>query len=201
MFIDHQQKFLFVAVPKTASGSVHFYFNQPPLYDGFHVYFMEKYHYPYRWILTDHPEAADYFSFGFTRNPWDRMVSSWFDFTNSQGHRKIWSERLTLYKDFQQFIMEFPNSEWAQEIHFQPASWYLGHGTEQVDFTGRYESIDEDFGHILRKLGRPEFALTSKQKLRKSARNADYHQYYTNEMIEIVGNHFHDDIVNFGYQY
>lgn len=201
MFIDHQRQFIFVATPKTASGTIHWHFNQPPLYDGFHPFFMAKYHHPYRWILNDHPETANYFSFGFTRNPWDRMVSSWFEFTSNQGHIDIWSAELTKYKDFTEFVLDFPTSQWSQEIHFQPASWYLGCGTEQVDFIGSYENINEDFKTILQRIGMPELDIVDQQKLRKSIRHPDYQQYYTERTIQIIGDHFYDDIINFGYQY
>jgi len=202
MFINHAEKFVFVAVPKTATTTIQIYLNQPKVCDpGKHPHFMEKYHYSYRWILNDHPEATDYFSFGFTRNPWDRMVSSWIEFTSDKGQLDVWSRDLTEFRNFEDFVLNFSNTRWAQEIHFQPASWYLGCATEQVDFIGRYENLNEDFRTVLSKLGRPVFDIVSTRKFRKTNRDSNYHSYYTDKMVEIVGSHFHDDIINFGYTY
>ena len=202
MFISDIGKFVFVAVPKTATSTIHAYLAQAGAEHIPYSFRMEKYHYSYQLILAEHPEATDYFSFGFARNPWDRMVSSWIEFTSNQGQLDTWSQGLDDdFKDFADFIINFTGTKWAEEIHFHPASWYLGCGKKQVDFIGRFENVGDDFDTVLAKINHPQFNILKWHKLRQSNRDSDYRAYYSDQMIEIVGNHFHDDIINFGYKY
>ena len=80
MLISDARRALFVHVPKTGGVSVGVAFERccpdarskapgvrPPL--GRHA--------PYERILRAAPQAVDYWSFGFVRNPWARMVS-WY---------------------------------------------------------------------------------------------------------------------------
>ena len=210
MFISESGKFVFVAVPKTATSTIHAYLEQAgtdPLPTAFR---MEQYHYSYPWIVKNYPETKDYFSFGFASNPWDRMVSSWIEFTSNQGQIDTWSQGLVDdFQNFADFAMNFTKTKWAEEIHFHPASWYLGcdqeHincGETQVDFIGRFENFGEDFNRVLAKINRSQFDILNWHKLRKSDRHKDYQKYYSNfDMVEMIGDHFHDDIVNFGYKF
>lgn len=205
MFIDHTKKFIFVAVPKTATTTMQFFFNghcNNKYNPGVHPYFMEWYHLSLDQIIDLEPLIHDYFSFGFTRNPWDRMVSSWLEFTQDPGHIAVWSDGLsTDFKDFEDFVINFSKTRWAQDIHFHTSSWYL-HNNLTADFIGRYENINEDFKKILTKLGFNEFDIVDTHKYRKTNRSNDYSNYYiNNKMVDAVGTYFHDDIVNFGYTF
>lgn len=205
MFIDHTKKFIFVAVPKTATTTIQSYFNEhcDNKYDpGHHPYFMEWYHLSIDQILEIEPLIYNYYSFGFTRNPWDRMVSSWIEFTTDIGHLQVWSRDLPNdFKNFEDFILNFRNSKWVNDIHFQPSTWYLCNHLK-VDFIGKYENINSDFRQVLSKIGFEPFDIISLNKARKSNRDNDYTKYYTNQqMIDAVGDYFHKDLVNFGYKF
>jgi len=206
MFIDHTHKFVFVAVPKTATSTIHNIFNQTESlrrYDSYHPHFQKQYHYPFSEIEKLNPEVSDYFKFGFCRNPWDRMVSSWIEFTQSVDHLNTWSRSLPHdFKDFEDFILRLHDTEWANEIHFRPSSWYLYNDENQsVNFIGKYENFNDDLNHIIQTLD-IEVSTENLPQIRKINRDKNYQKYYNNpEMIESVASFFKDDIENFGYKF
>lgn len=206
MFIDQENKFVFVAVPKTATSTIHNIFNQSESlrrYDSYHPHFQEQYHYPISEILKLNPEAVDYYKFGFCRNPWDRMVSSWIEFTQAVDHLNTWSKDLpNEFKDFEDFILRFSDTQWANEIHFHPSSWYL-YDLEHnpVNFIGRYENFASDFRKVVDQL-ELNVSTESMPQIRKTNRDKNYQKYYTNQkMIDSVESFFKDDIENFGYSF
>lgn len=205
MFVDTNHKFVFVAVPKTATSTIHNIFNQVDSlrkYDPYHPHFQEQYHFPISKIYELNPEVVDYYKFGFCRNPWDRMVSSWIEFTTAVDHLNTWSSNLTnQFKSFEDFILRFSDTQWSQEIHFQPSSWYLYQNDTPIDFIGRYENFSLDFEKIIGKLN---LNINAEQlpQIRKTNRDKDYQKYYINQrMIDSVASFFKDDIENFEYKF
>jgi len=205
MFIDTNHKFVFVAVPKTATSTIHNIFNQNSslnTYDSYHPHLQEQYHFPVSKIQELHPEVESYYKFGFCRNPWDRMVSSWIEFTSAVDHINTWSANLLNdFKSFEDFILKFSNTPWSEEIHFQPSSWYLYRNGKPVDFIGKYENFSSDFEEVVGKLN---LNIRSDQlpQIRKTKRDKNYQKYYINQkMIDSVASFFKDDIENFGYKF
>ena len=163
-------------------------------------------------------QQPDYFKFGFVRNPWDRMVSSWFDFAFDITHMFAWhrdprgreysyNKLYEEFKTFENFIMNFENTEWRDDIHFQPATWYLWDGRSDkqkrkklVNFVGRYENLEKDFNYCLEKMGHKPINMSNMKKWRKTNREKKYQTYYTNkQMIKQIARLFEDDLKNFGY--
>jgi len=206
MFIDPNHKFVFVAVPKTATSSIHNIFNQINSlrrYDSYHPHFQEQYHFPLSEILKLNPEIIDYYKFGFCRNPWDRMISSWIEFTTAVDHLNTWSANLPNdFKDFGDFILRFSDTSWSEEIHFQPSSWYLyANDGSPVDFIGRYENFSSDFEKVIGELNL-NIQVDQLPQTRKTNRDKNYQKYYTNQkMIDSISSFFKDDIENFGYTF
>ena len=91
MIIDHESKFIFVAVAKTACTSIHrsFEITQDPEPNIYHMHLKD--------IIKTNPEAKGYFKFGFVRNPYDRLVSAYHDFKHCEGHQS-WAHPIQKYK-------------------------------------------------------------------------------------------------------
>ena len=74
MLISDERRMLFVHIPKTGGASVEQLLREM-CPDARSV--GKQRHARLRRILTQHPELEGYWSFGFVRNPWARMVS-WY---------------------------------------------------------------------------------------------------------------------------
>jgi len=153
-----------------------------------------------------------YFKFAFVRNPWDRLVSCYFD--------KVVSVRFMKKDDFKHFDncvsggeylsfkkygkdfknMEFPEfaefictlSDSKSDGHFRSQHTFIGN----TDFIGRFENLHEDLNKLRKKLG----MNIQEEHLMKSA-HRDYKDYYNDKLINMVGERFKKDIELFGYKY
>ena len=78
MLINHNYKFIFVHIQKTAGTSITSVLNEIP---G-----TEPLYYSHSQINVLKEEYEDYFKFCFVRNPWDRLYSWWNMIVNKGKH-------------------------------------------------------------------------------------------------------------------
>lgn len=200
MIIDNEKKYIFVAVPKTASTTIHKILGH--LNNSSHEFLQEKYHYPITNILKEHPYALDYFKFGFARNPWDRIYSSWLEFTTRKDHLNTWSSDLPKeFKTFEEFCLNLKNSKWSTEIHFFPSAHYLFFNDRPLNFIGRYETFREDLQKLFLEINQ-ELNFEKLPITRKTDRDQNYRIYYTNDkMIQSIADFYKLDIEKFSYDF
>ena len=207
MISQPKWNYVFVAVPKTGTTSVHHRLvrlgtakrrdpGSPP-----HLNIQE-----YRQILGDALDSR--FKFAFVRNPWSRLVS---DFT--MRTRGIYP---SLPRDWNGDVVEF--KKWAHEQSklSQPDSraiWTSNQldrlldadGNLDVDFIGRFENIRADFRTVLEKINNIHPLPDEKHwtlPLRNASNNSKhYSEYYDDATSELVREHFQKDIDYFGYTY
>ncbi|MBL4631784.1 MAG: sulfotransferase family 2 domain-containing protein [Paraglaciecola sp.] len=151
----------------------------------------------------------DYFTFGFVRNPWQRLVSEYL-------HKKI-DRKMSL----KQFVFEgLPevNSFSDAHRHMIPQYDFLfdANGNQNVDFIGRFENLAGSFAQVCDSLGIHKASLPHKnssysprraglRKLRHLFKgqqkrvNKDYRDYFDTELLEHVNHMYQKDIQNFGY--
>lgn len=158
-------------------------------------------------------ERKEYFVFTFVRNPWDRLVSTFF-YIMSGGRAPIDKRRrdtiLSKYRgDFKSFVLDIENWIDIQEEdsiypdkyipHFRPQYEYIydKQGQCVADFIGRFENIDNDFKRLCDVLSLDSVFLkkTNKSKHKK------YYKYYDDESQAIVAEYFARDIALFDYQF
>ena len=188
-----EKQFCFVAVPKTGCTSIIHdlfrAFNHPP---------PEEYHAKISDILLSNPEVESYFKCGFVRNPWDRLVSIYHDGIQDEGHRAVWSSGLLKYRDFSDFVINLPDSDYKDLVHLRPCSEFLtSNGKIAVDFIGRMETYVDDHSYMYKKVGVAGKLL----HVRKSKRSRDYKQYYNPITKELVEKLYREDIERFGYEF
>ncbi len=144
-----------------------------------------------------------YYKFTFVRNPWDRLVSTFFFLKNGglTEKDKVWAEaHLAEYNDFKDFV-----KYWLTELninnslHFQHQHVFLEDekGAIAVDFIGRFENIDEDFKTITDKLN----IKRTLKRTNTSNRQKDYRDYYDEETKAIVNEIYKKDIQLFNYEF
>jgi hypothetical protein len=200
MIIDDNLKIIFVPQQKTASCSIISALKLNPNrehktqinlnkyirsktcknYDGHHVPLFElKNVYP-----KVYENKSDYFKFGFTRNPWERLVSTWkYAFV---------PKRISQYGkvSFRKFIKDYTDVWLGVEMN--TLDFCNG-----CDFIGKFENLQEDFNIVCDKIG------ISRQKLLhiNKTKHKHYTEYYDDETIEIVEEKYAKDIEFFKYKF
>ena len=202
MFVNRKNKSIFIHNPKTAGTSIR---NSFPI---------EEYGKLTRHRLYPHNPASvvkrhvgkkcwdEYFTYGFVRNPYDRCVSYYF-FHRSDQYR-FPPAKEDAYKPFDVWIKERFNQhlmikrndtdKFGKGAFVQlTQSAYLD---IDVDFIGRYETLQDDFDYVCEQLNIETYKLPH---YNKSKQHNHWESYYTDELKEVVYNYFEDDFKNFGY--
>ncbi len=202
MIINHEKKFIFVAVPKTASSSIHGIFGHRTGHPEPDIHHMTT-----REIIQTHPETINYFKFGFVRNPWARLVSVYFDFTlqrKTQYSALVRHDKplLSEFKDFEDFCLNLKNSSWANNLFFRPQIDFLTlENGRTIDFVGRYEYLKSDMHMLLQLIGW-EFDIEDLPADKVGLYHGCYKDFYkTAAMIESVAEFYSKDIKAFGYAF
>ena len=128
----------------------------------------------------------DYFTFGFVRNPYERLVS-WY---HACKQNPTWNNSLATHiKQCETFddLIKCPH------LKILIPQWDK---VEGCDFIGRYENYEHDFKKICQQLKIP-YTPTH----RNAAKHDDYTKYYTEETKQIVGNWYKKDLEKFGYEF
>lgn len=167
-------------------------------------------HAPLWWI--DPSLRQGRFSFGFVRNPWDRLVSLYA----FQSTKKVKNGESPAY---QQHIREIGFRRWLLEDRMfmpQDHAW-ISHDlppmqqrsqmwwVEGCDFIGTVENLDADFATIRPRLTirQPWWQVFAKERpLRHRNRSArlGHRDYYDAETTAFVARHFAAEIERFGYR-
>ena len=182
---------IFIHVPKTAGSSV-----AQALFGG-------SRHVPYFEYERVSPRKFNrFFKFAFVRNPWDRLVSTFF-FLKAGGvnqmDRRFAEENLTGYDSFAAFVEGWLSEQnvWSW-VHFKPQHYFICDADLRVrmDFVGRTENIAADFRHICRQLD-----VTAELKWTNRGDHRPYYDYYTDTLRERVAAIYADDIALFNYRF
>ncbi len=216
--VSHHFKCIFVHVPKTAGQSIEQVFLDalgrtwetrapllmrynpdpglgPPLLS--HLKARE-------FVLHGHvtPETfQEYFTFGFVRNPWDRMVSLYkqFGYEGKCGFKNFMRNTFTHDISRTKYWFVCPQVEYLHDDQ----------GDLLVDFIGRYENLENDFKKIRKVLGLPHVQLPHVNDSQKKIKNmeakpeprVDWREYYDNECIDFVAMFYKKDIECFNYDF
>ncbi len=211
MVISHSHRFIFIHIPKTAGSSVTRAlagFAEPPVQAWVHGLLRQvgihvNYFGPVQWkqfrthstaaVLKRHlPEQvySDFFKFAFVRNPWDRLVSSYYYLLNNRMHHR--HRRVCSLRDFEEYV----NYEAWRNKMSQTAFLVQPDGRLIVDFVGRFETLREDFAHV----GRVLKLDVSLPHINRTL-HRDYRSYYTDRTARLVAEYWREDIEMFGYTF
>lgn len=149
-------------------------------------------------------EFENYFKFGFSRNPWDRLVSAFYylkggglDFRDVAWERN----HISQYKEFGEFVDNWLCSKNIRKgMHFIPQSDFLCDcaGSIAVNFVGRFETMDRDFAFLADRLNLGKIRLPYSNQ---SKRRKDYRTYYKDHQAERVASVYAKDINLFKYHF
>jgi hypothetical protein len=207
MIISHKHRFIFFAVPKTATHairqalSVHlgegdwqqqilFGKDQLPIPA---LAAKEHGHLSVREVLPHLPADVwrSYFKFAFVRNPFDRFVSTcFFLFRKEPEFAKaatVSMKRALGVTGFRRRVLVLPQS-----------SLLTGpDGDLAPDFIGRFEDLQASYNEVCRRIS----ITTIDLETLNPSEHDQYAEYYDEQLKQMVTDFYRDDLINFGYQF
>lgn len=202
MVINDEKRFVFIHVPKSAGSSI------TAMLGGKSTAWAT--HTPAARI----PEyARGFFTFGFIRNPWDRMVSLYHflcqkTFRTTDNFRqdevraagfKMWlmDGDFMMQEDYlalgEPWVVGGVATHLLPPMQRRPQMFWLS----EVDYIGRVESIEEDWLEICATAGIPFTAIVKTN----TTKHGHYSKYYDDESAHFVAKHFTADILEGNYEF
>lgn len=207
MIVSHRHRFIFFAVPKTATHSIREVlrlhkgeedWEQQMLFGKQvlpidEIAEIEHGHISAKQISTVLPAAqwSSYLKLAFVRNPYDRFVSACaFLNRGSPTFSKSsteWMKVAMTRPQFRERVLIRPQVDQLMGLNNELA----------MDFIGRYETLQESLDYLLSKLSLPSTQL----KVRNSSKHAHYSEYYDDDLREQVSEFYEDDLRHFRYSF
>ena len=208
MIISHENKYVFVQLPKTASTAIEVELLEH--YGGEKI--MLKHDLYHRFEKQATAEEKKYFVFASVRNPMDIAASHYYNLLQEnritkrtpKKHklaRKIWGSYRTKKRfdfirdgegDFKSYFLKFYNQPYA--------NWSIV-DHKAFNFVIRYEHMQEDFAELLRKLGLEQVRPIPVANKTKN-KSGSFMDLYTDpeviqRAIDVFGPYFRE----FGYEF
>lgn len=208
MRVSDSHRVLFVHVPKTGGSTIDAIFDRE-VADSRQVARRPR-HSPLARLVQAEPALDDYWTCGFVRNPWARMVSWWamvsavFDNADAgheqalrkiQNYPKAWLPEGRYRHDFDRFVLE--GTEEVPKIG-RPQIRTLNSAKRTADFVGRVENFTHDVNVVRDRLGLQPLQEVPR---RNKSTHGHYHDYYNDTTRAKVAEVFKDDIEAFDYTY
>jgi len=125
-----------------------------------------------------------YFKFAFERNPWDKMISSYYWRTRRMNRRPT----------FEAFVHEY--AEQLSDFRI-----YSTDGEVAVNHVGRFENLEQELEAIVRRLGLPERLELPRAKATQRLDKRHYHDVYGPAERQRVEDAFAREIALLGYRF
>jgi hypothetical protein len=188
--VNHDYRFVWVVVHKVASRTFIWALRPPDPNWKYSSATADKEREPFSGF-------DDYFKFAFVRNPWDRLVSTFFDKTKKVVGTKYEIPYYARYRDasFSEFVRSLTNVDLSSaDRHIKEQVQSI---PKNVDFVGRFENLQKDINYVCDKVGLPHQKLPYENK----TDHKPYWKYYDDETRQIVAKKYKNDIETFGYEF
>ena len=159
-------------------------------------------------------KRLDYFKFTFIRNPWDRIVSCYYDRVIKKREydkdKNPWDPnafvRMGLHSkiSFERFVEIIANQDDENsDYHWRSLHSFITFNDKIItDFIGKVENIEHDWNELCDKLNWKKRKINHENKSNKSIRkHSDYKSYYNSTTKKIIAKRFEKDIDIFKYTY
>ena len=194
MTLSDKLEYVWFRVPKACTRTIIYFFDSIDIIDfGFppHRKSTLGYNKPYldKW--------DDYFKFTFVRNPYSRLVSTYFD----KCQKVIGTEwELPFYskwKDasFYDFVVDVCSLDLKNtEGHIKLQSEFI---PKKIDYIGKMETFTRDFDYVLNRIS---VKIPQPEKKHNTTEHNHWSEYYTNYLKDMVYDSFRSDFDNFSYE-
>lgn len=149
-----------------------------------------------------------YFKFSFVRNPWDRTISLaknkrhgvWVNHNspeinlnkNVEG-KWSWLKQSTGFE-----VFPFDSKKYLKLNSPASNSIYLNYMLEELDFVGKFETLQEDFSYITKTL---KIKGDLKKMETSTGRKFHYSRYYNDYQKKIIEQKYEKDLKKFNYSF
>jgi len=191
MIISHSQKFIFIHVQRTG-GSTMINLLKKQLSDKVEVISQhgnakssESY------LLENH---KDYYTFGFARNPWDRILS-WYLLINKNDQKSLAEEKIR----FEKFLdLDHSAAPGDQDFHYNQLDYFSDHnGKLYTNKIYRFEDYEKEINSLFTDLDLPMIDIPQMNK----TRSKNYRDYYTSKSRQMIALKCQMDIEYFCYEF
>jgi hypothetical protein len=206
MIISHQHKFIFFAIPKTGTHSIRFALRphlgnedeeQVGLFHQSKLNTIDFYRRDGHLTVADiKPFISDeiwnsYYKFSFVRNPWDRLISTFF-FRNR--NLPLQPELIIPY-----IKKKLEDKDFEASLFYKSQANYLVDENKNlaIDFIGKTETMQADFEKICQKIGIEPTILDQKNQ----SVHHHYKSYYDDDLKELIASVYKKDIALFNYSF
>ena len=183
--VGHKYKYIWYLVPKVGSRSLLYWLMKQRLID------QRLDNKPYSDFSTKLKKLEkEYFTFAFCRNPYDRLVSVYFDKVKRQGlhlYRK-WKDKT--FEEFANDVCEMKTQH--MDGHLLPQIYFI---PEYVDFLGRFENLNQDIQTVTNKL----FDMRFDNRHYNKSKHEHYSEYYDKRLRDKVYIKYKEDFERFRY--
>jgi len=211
--ICHENKFIFIHIPKCAGSSIETFFGAKPFdwrtpdYDHLTGWC------PERKIHLQHATARqlrelglvsgqaweEYFKFTIVRNPWARALSDYLWLQRNRGIRDSFLKFIRGEGAYSEALSRSGVPGYRGDHLVSQYDYTHIDGSLALDFVGRFENLAEDFSRICRTLGRDSQALPHKKKGRREFEH--YSHFYSARRRRVVAETYRNDIAAFNYAF
>lgn len=190
--INTRDRWLFTSPPKTATTTVRFTLKDKTFltldeYNILNKALPNPNHQTIYKFITAFPEASRFFKFGIVRNPYDRLVSLW------------WERGKPSNIPFLIFVDSIKNtSDYDTHSGFNKyqSDWY----TDDTEII-RFENFAEEFCQVLSKIGIEKEVKDIRHTRRRGAKKKNFAEFYTSKRSkEYVYDLFKEDFLLYGYR-
>jgi hypothetical protein len=207
VLISDSHRFLFVHVQKTGGSTIDNGLTTA-LGDVRRISAANR-HAPLDRLLQLEPGLQDYWTAGFVRNPWARMLSWWRmmerfrdgaaegieRYVDHLARNRFASAIVEAHPDFESFVMHAPDEHPRLR---KPQVAFLNNERKRADFTGHQESLESDLHHIYDHLGLEWSGL---QSVNIDPGRPDYREVYNARTRQRVAELFEADLRAYDYEF
>jgi len=206
--ISHKYRFVCPRIGKNASSTLVRFFSQldSSLIDEGHESVLGDGFKPFLEKFFNNNSHNKYFKFAFARNPYDRLVSAWFeyckkdqfsDIKNKVKNDKDHSVEDTLqnFKDFVRMSLKYPHIHWKSQYEM------IHHDDDLlVHYIGKVENIKLDLMNVCNILGIKNHDVDI-PTVRSTPNRTHYSKYYDEELQSLVKETYAKDLSFFEYEF
>lgn len=193
----YNNKYIFLHIPRTGGSLIEQNLREiySETYSGPDKMGISKQHYTLDKLLyNNNINENNKFIFTFVRNPFDKIVSSYLNYTKNN------TPDFDKYIDMVKYVVENKLYLYKSDInsnditHYAPITVMIGNN--ELDFIGKFENYESDIKKLSELSG-----LKSLSKIIIKKNQVDYRKFYNERNKNIINELYKDDLVKFNYTF